>query len=242
MSACNCCAQPPCGVWIGAETGFPNYNAKMVGGYTTDIYKVWTATRKTCPWNPSIPQVTKTCEVRFSSGVCVPAGCCDYTSALYVQALDVRQYSPYTSHPPCSPSSIYELPPCDPPIGPSSTQKEELLEPVELFIEHYPSGTGYIWAEYGWFQVDYTTDPATYSYEKIDEYESRATPSGYPVNREENLIRYSIGESPKQSVIGEGYVGVARYSCVEGYAPDISDPDNPQPNGFPDPAWEPAAP
>jgi len=35
---------------------------------------------------------------------------------------------------------------------------------------------------------------------------------------------------------------IVKYSCVPGYVPDISDPDNPQPNGYPDPAWEPAAP
>jgi len=33
-----------------------------------------------------------------------------------------------------------------------------------------------------------------------------------------------------------------RWSFVRGYEPDISDPDNPQPNGFPDPTWEPSAP
>lgn len=38
------------------------------------------------------------------------------------------------------------------------------------------------------------------------------------------------------------YVKILKYSCVPGYEPDISDADNPQPNGFPDPAWEAAAP
>ncbi len=35
-------------------------------------------------------------------------------------------------------------------------------------------------------------------------------------------------------------VGILKYSYLEGYEPDISDPDNPQPNGFPDPTWAPA--
>jgi hypothetical protein len=33
-----------------------------------------------------------------------------------------------------------------------------------------------------------------------------------------------------------------KFSYLPGYEPDISDPLNPQPDGFPDPAWEPAAP
>ena len=38
------------------------------------------------------------------------------------------------------------------------------------------------------------------------------------------------------------FVKILKYSCVPGYEPDISDEDNPQPNGFPDPTWELAAP
>lgn len=37
-------------------------------------------------------------------------------------------------------------------------------------------------------------------------------------------------------------VWLQKYSFIEGYEPNISDPDNPQPNGFPDPNWEPSAP
>jgi len=35
---------------------------------------------------------------------------------------------------------------------------------------------------------------------------------------------------------------VQKFSYVPGYEPDISDPSNPQPNGYPDPTWEAAAP
>jgi hypothetical protein len=35
---------------------------------------------------------------------------------------------------------------------------------------------------------------------------------------------------------------VAKFSYLPDYEPDILDPLNPQPSGFPDPAWEPAAP
>jgi hypothetical protein len=45
---------------------------------------------------------------------------------------------------------------------------------------------------------------------------------------------------------GVGYYNIGifieKYSFVEGYEPDISDPDNRQPNGFPDPNWEPSPP
>ena len=37
-------------------------------------------------------------------------------------------------------------------------------------------------------------------------------------------------------------VEIVKWSCLPGYEPDITDPENPQPNGFPDPTWEPAAP
>lgn len=33
-------------------------------------------------------------------------------------------------------------------------------------------------------------------------------------------------------------VELLKYSFVDGYEPDISDPYNPQPNGYPNPAWE----
>lgn len=35
---------------------------------------------------------------------------------------------------------------------------------------------------------------------------------------------------------------IKKYACIPGYEPDISDEDNPQPNGFPDPSWEAAPP
>jgi hypothetical protein len=41
---------------------------------------------------------------------------------------------------------------------------------------------------------------------------------------------------------GERNVVISKWSFLPNYEPDISDPENPQPNGFPDPSWEPAAP
>jgi hypothetical protein len=37
-------------------------------------------------------------------------------------------------------------------------------------------------------------------------------------------------------------IQLLKWSFVPGYEPDVSDPMNLQPNGFPDPTWEPAAP
>ncbi len=37
-------------------------------------------------------------------------------------------------------------------------------------------------------------------------------------------------------------IEVLKYSCVKNYEPDVTDEENPQPNGFPDPAWEAEAP
>lgn len=58
------------------------------------------------------------------------------------------------------------------------------------------------------------------------------------------------GVTGNVSIVLDGAVGawwksvaaISRWSCVPGYEPDISDPENPQANGFPDPEWEPAAP
>jgi hypothetical protein len=47
---------------------------------------------------------------------------------------------------------------------------------------------------------------------------------------------------PVPETLGYSNIRIQKYSFVRGYEPDISDPTNPQPNGFPDPTWEPAAP
>jgi hypothetical protein len=46
----------------------------------------------------------------------------------------------------------------------------------------------------------------------------------------------------KPNIINGVWISVQKYSFIEGYEPDISDPDNRQPNGFPDPNWEPSPP
>jgi len=45
-------------------------------------------------------------------------------------------------------------------------------------------------------------------------------------------------ELPVPATDGTNVVTILKWSCVEGYEPDVSDPDNKQDNGFPDPTWE----
>jgi hypothetical protein len=78
-----------------------------------------------------------------------------------------------------------------------------------------------------------------------------AEPSTY---KKKSEVQYSNTYPFGQSLIGAVYNGsysayqksttvfITRYSFVEGYEPDISDPENKQPNGFPDPNWEPSPP
>lgn len=56
-------------------------------------------------------------------------------------------------------------------------------------------------------------------------------------------MQYNTTDGQGQSVVAYvEAVEILKYSCVPGYEPDISDEENPQPNGFPDPLWEAAAP
>jgi len=57
-----------------------------------------------------------------------------------------------------------------------------------------------------------------------------------------NEIYGPVNEVAVPDAYGNISVRIARWSVVSGYEPDISDPDNPQPNGYPDPTWEAAAP
>jgi hypothetical protein len=52
-----------------------------------------------------------------------------------------------------------------------------------------------------------------------------------------NLIASSPTEESVPATDGTTTIEIVKYSCVEGYEPDITDPENPQPDGFPAPAW-----
>lgn len=62
------------------------------------------------------------------------------------------------------------------------------------------------------------------------------------VDSDENKIIGEEAEILTPTENSEITISILKFSCVEGYEPDISDEENPQPNGYPDPTWEPAAP
>lgn len=74
------------------------------------------------------------------------------------------------------------------------------------------------------------------------------TPSSWNLGDEftVNPIQTTTPEGPPEAFAWETSTTInvenIRWSFVPGYTPDISDPDNPQPNGFPDPTWGLAAP
>ena len=57
-----------------------------------------------------------------------------------------------------------------------------------------------------------------------------------------NVVVSGPTEIPIPTEPSSIFVEAAKWSFLPDYEPDISDPANPQPNGYPDPTWEPAAP
>lgn len=55
-----------------------------------------------------------------------------------------------------------------------------------------------------------------------------------------NTITSDLTELLEPEEDGQVYIAMLKFSCLAEYEPDISDPENPQPNGFPDPTWTPA--
>lgn len=98
--------------------------------------------------------------------------------------------------------------------------------PAVQIVTHYPTPTCYLKV---WFKGGNT-------YEWMG--------SGYPCfadpskssNAQENVI---IGEATGEN---DCYLEILKWSFLPEYEPDITDPNNPQPNGFPDPTWVAATP
>jgi hypothetical protein len=63
-----------------------------------------------------------------------------------------------------------------------------------------------------------------------------------PYSDDANLVYSPPTEISVPTINGYIEIRVLKYSCVEGYEPDITDSYNLQPNGFPDPDWEAAPP
>jgi len=120
---------------------------------------------------------------------------------------------------------------------------------VKYRFKHAPTGTCYLKV---WYEEVFTPE-ATDEEPDPEPVITTKTPyvwsgSGNPClaenekafNHEDNEI---FGDETEMTASANGTktVRIVKYSCLEGYEPDVSDEENPQPNGFPDPAWEAAA-
>jgi hypothetical protein len=111
-------------------------------------------------------------------------------------------------------------------------------------LEHKPTGTCYFKA---WLRRDWTPEGgSTVSTSISYEWTGTGNPCLIDPTKSVDDISNLIIPNPTEEGVPDtdGTVRIwdlLKYSCLPGYEPDQSDPDNPQPNGFPDPAWEPAA-
>lgn len=83
------------------------------------------------------------------------------------------------------------------------------------------------------------------TYEDVEyEWQGSGTPclpdKTKPFYSDENIVYSEPIEIPVPDIKSSISVSLLKYSYIKGYEPDITDPDNKQPNGFPDPEWEPA--
>jgi hypothetical protein len=112
-------------------------------------------------------------------------------------------------------------------------------------IVHPPTGTCYfkVWVRQVFTPEPTDEEPEPEPQETISEYTWSG--SGNPciddeekgVDHEDNLIRGTATTVNVPAINGTTTVEILKYSCVQGYEPDIEDEENPQPNGYPDPTW-----
>jgi len=127
------------------------------------------------------------------------------------------------------------------------TQDNLTLRKAKWRIRHLPTGSCYLKV---WYRTRFREGPS-------DPWSNHGADQSYVWNGEGNpcLIDPSKGYSHADNYIfsepevipypeenGENHIEIRKWSCVKGYEPEISDPSNPQPNGYPDPTWEAAAP
>jgi hypothetical protein len=129
---------------------------------------------------------------------------------------------------------------------------------LEFRIRHNPSGSCYlkVWFRKTTIEVAPYADPPVDNTVKHDdstfyEWEGSGNPcipdKNKSVEDPANLITGDpieipppeIGEKVRLATVS---VRILKFSYLRDYEPDISDPENPQPNGSPDPLWEAAAP
>lgn len=126
---------------------------------------------------------------------------------------------------------------------------------LEIRVLHEPIPTCYLKV---WFRLTKITEDGLPYTVEIDDaitepYEWTGTGNPcfdvpeLPVTASENLVKGTAVAvmAPEMGPLGErvtATLSILKWSYLPGYEPDISDDENPQPNGFPDPEWEPAAP
>jgi hypothetical protein len=129
----------------------------------------------------------------------------------------------------------------------TSNELSYTVQEIKWRIAHQSSATCYLKA---WVQrrfrplgtfgdSDVITDLTPYEWIGTGTpcWSNETTPPAYT-----NYFYSSINEEGIPEENGTSTIEISKWSCVEGYEPDISDPYNPQPNGFPDPTWEALAP
>lgn len=112
---------------------------------------------------------------------------------------------------------------------------------VKWRLKHKPTGTCYLKV---WVRKVFTPTTGDPTATALPPYEWTGT--GNPcltdpalaADHLDNLIKGAATEETFPEEEGVTTFEILKYSCVEGYEPDITDEENPQPNGFPDPTWE----
>jgi len=115
----------------------------------------------------------------------------------------------------------------------------------EWKIEHSPTASCYLRV---WLRSKFTPTEGEVVYTDLDPYVWSG--SGNPclinpllsVSDDANVIHGGANDLPIPQENGTEIVEVMKWSYLPDYEPDISDPSNNQPNGFPDSTWEAAAP
>ena len=113
-------------------------------------------------------------------------------------------------------------------------------------VRHYPTGTCYlkVWVATIFTPLNGTPQaPVITSYTWTGSGNPCLKVPNDPVNAASQIINgEEATEFPVPATDGTNVATILKWSCVEGYEPDVSDPDNKQNNGFPNPTWEAAPP
>lgn len=122
--------------------------------------------------------------------------------------------------------------------GQSDLCTATVLRKVKWRIRHYDDGSCYlkVWVRV-YKEPDYADEEDSYEDDIYTWNSSRSTCRG-----EATGYVHSLEHTIPNTGTGIEYPEVLKWSCETDYTPDISDPDNPQPNCRPDPDWEPEPP